>query len=367
MYKSKFNQLYNQIITQMAKLTTNTNKKLLEYKKIETEYNNKLNEYNNLINKANQEGIKIVTAHPNLAKKVEKIKANPKNAFNAPYSLKLSNNQAEAFGWSLYRSYELSKVINRLKTKLDTLKMELGDLTEALATDITANLPEEFIKVLEELRQYIIHIYQNQKQAKVNKETIKAANPLKYEILQYIKNPEAYTRQHGDAASKNLECIIETTLNINELTDAELIPLFKQCKLQYIKKLYKQAQLKPSEIDYVNKSADDYINRLIHNATASLNAANNINPEAQGNNTFEQIKAQFLDKLSEYCTNIISAENVYLGQDGSINGIVNAENGRFYIRTIEAGGYNIQKLHFRVIVTPLNDKNYQKIKANGYF
>jgi len=37
--------------------------------------------------------------------------------------------------------------------------MELGDLTEALATDITANLPEEFIKVLEELRQYIIHIY----------------------------------------------------------------------------------------------------------------------------------------------------------------------------------------------------------------
>lgn len=47
---------------------------------------------------------------------------------------------------------------------------------------------------------------------------------------------------------------------------------------------------------------------------------------------------------------IIDARALYVGYDGSLNGLVIGENGKAVITTISAGGYNIQSFHYRVLV-----------------
>lgn len=46
-------------------------------------------------------------------------------------------------------------------------------------------------------------------------------------------------------------------------------------------------------------------------------------------------------------------ENQGYGPDGRINGIISGPRGRFSIKSIFAGGYNIQCLHVRVLVHKL--------------
>jgi hypothetical protein len=47
---------------------------------------------------------------------------------------------------------------------------------------------------------------------------------------------------------------------------------------------------------------------------------------------------------------IIDALNLTLGNDNSLNGYIKCENKDVKVETIFAGGYNIQCLHYRVIV-----------------
>lgn len=50
---------------------------------------------------------------------------------------------------------------------------------------------------------------------------------------------------------------------------------------------------------------------------------------------------------------ITDATGLKTGNNGSINGIVIGEEGKAEVETILAGGYNIQVLHYRVLVKPL--------------
>lgn len=52
---------------------------------------------------------------------------------------------------------------------------------------------------------------------------------------------------------------------------------------------------------------------------------------------------------------ITDAKGLTLGNNGSINGVVVGEEGKANVRTIFAGGYNIQCLHYRVLVTPIKE------------
>lgn len=60
------------------------------------------------------------------------------------------------------------------------------------------------------------------------------------------------------------------------------------------------------------------------------------------------------DDLYTRCEKVVGkiteASSLYIGNNGSINGYVFGENGKAEVETIYAGGYNIQCLHYRVLV-----------------
>ena len=51
---------------------------------------------------------------------------------------------------------------------------------------------------------------------------------------------------------------------------------------------------------------------------------------------------------------IVKALSLNVGVDGELNGIIQGETGTCKIQTIYAGGYNVQCLHYRVLIHKVN-------------
>lgn len=63
----------------------------------------------------------------------------------------------------------------------------------------------------------------------------------------------------------------------------------------------------------------------------------------------EKKKVQFIARI-EKKSGEIKDVNLTIGTDGSINGLVKGEKATVDVYSIVAGGYNIQKAHYRVLV-----------------
>ena len=55
-------------------------------------------------------------------------------------------------------------------------------------------------------------------------------------------------------------------------------------------------------------------------------------------------------RVKNKCGTITDASGLYIGENGTINGQIIGDKGNATVETIYAGGYNIQCLHFRVLV-----------------
>ena len=67
-------------------------------------------------------------------------------------------------------------------------------------------------------------------------------------------------------------------------------------------------------------------------------------------------------RVSKICGKITNADELLVGTRGDINGIIEGENGKAEVRTIEAGGYNIQCFHFRVLVNKVQKEFKKNLK-----
>lgn len=80
----------------------------------------------------------------------------------------------------------------------------------------------------------------------------------------------------------------------------------------------------PSEVE-------DYVNKIV-------------------NNEAERKLVKFMLAIEKKAGKVICGKRLYIAPDHSINGIAICENKTVNVYSILAGGYNIQKLHFRVLV-----------------
>ena len=62
---------------------------------------------------------------------------------------------------------------------------------------------------------------------------------------------------------------------------------------------------------------------------------------------------ELVDKVTKHVGEIEDVSDLHIGYDGRINGVVIGSEGNAKIETITAGGYNIQILHYRVLVHPI--------------
>lgn len=64
----------------------------------------------------------------------------------------------------------------------------------------------------------------------------------------------------------------------------------------------------------------------------------------------EKKAKDFIKKVERKAGKILDMSDLTIGKDGSLNGRVIGESNKVEVETIMAGGYNIQILHYRVLV-----------------
>lgn len=68
------------------------------------------------------------------------------------------------------------------------------------------------------------------------------------------------------------------------------------------------------------------------------------------NREVEAKKKTLINRIEKRAGKILDASSLYIGINGEINGSIKGDKTTVQVQTIYAGGYNIQCLHYRVLV-----------------
>ena len=117
-------------------------------------------------------------------------------------------------------------------------------------------------------------------------------------------------------------------------------------------------ELKDRKVDYTSRNI--YIKTHFNNVTVELSQLG-----SEMNDKLESLlcsevnkkRADFYARCYKVVGDITDASSLHVGKNGSINGTIVGKLGKAVVETIMAGGYNVQVLHYRVLVTPINKKS----------
>lgn len=116
-----------------------------------------------------------------------------------------------------------------------------------------------------------------------------------------------------------------------------------------------EAEKKERKVDYQYK--DNQLKKLFTQDCLKLASYSCDEFEVQLNKMLDDEvnfkRADLYHRCSAVVGVITDATGLKTGSNGSINGVVIGENSKAKVETILAGGYNIQILHYRVLVKPL--------------
>jgi len=113
--------------------------------------------------------------------------------------------------------------------------------------------------------------------------------------------------------------------------------------------------MEDKSLSYEDKK--EYIRLHVSNDVLSLKDYSPENRKKALNKMLENEVIRKRIDLYKRCSAVVGvitdASRLYNGNNLSINGVVIGENCSANVRTIEAGGYNIQVLHYRVLVNKI--------------
>ena len=270
-----------------------------------------------------------------VGKKLTKIKGNPKTADNKCYSVYPWDNPLHEVSWRFGQSYtrgyfELPRELDKINQKIEETEHIIEDVKSGLTKhfDLRDHLPEQFNEALEIVKQQINDWFKADQ-----KNNIEHLNQLKQNLIYNALVAEKYIKQTIER---------KTGEPVEKLSDDQLTEKYKGLRIN----------MYSDPVDVLITKQGQYYEKKLNNKIAF---EQNRNLEQEADQYFEYVKANFIDQIACYCWEIVSVEDVTIGDDGSINGTIHATNGDFYIKTIGAGGYNIQKFHYRVIMRKINN------------
>ena len=124
-------------------------------------------------------------------------------------------------------------------------------------------------------------------------------------------------------------------------------------------------ELKDRKVDYTSRNM--YIKTHFNSITVELSQLGsemNDKLESLLSSEVNKKRADFYARCYKVVGDITDASSLHVGKNGSINGTIVGKLGKAVVETIMAGGYNVQVLHYRVLVTPVNKKS-TKSKGNS--
>lgn len=308
-----------------------------ELNKRMAKYQDDLNDLNTRIAKSIEEceqlEKKLVELDPAIAKKLEKAKGNPKSIDNKTYGWYDCLDEKHTIAWDFglgfkYAYFEGPREIAKINQKIDELKVEVSRIEARLSKhfNLRDNLPAEFKEALQVVKNQIRKCFEYDQNSKIKQYEECLKYPMFYSLIKY-EYLLKYLEKHGKLEKKSDEEIIE----------------------QY-GKYYVSGYSYPT----VEKTLIERRDHFIKTTQAKITHEKNRNIDQETEMYYKEVECQFIDQIAVYCEDILSVENCELGQDGSINGTIHSSNGDWYIKTIGAGGYNIQRFHYRVIMRKLN-------------
>lgn len=220
---------------------------------------------------------------------------------------------------------KIERSIARLEVKdpYDDLKRRRRDLEEAQKT---------------------LKNYQEQLAIEINKENAPKIEVLVNFLNQWKEKANAFYHKEAQALYKAYE---------EHKTNNERIETEYRAK-GYSTEAYKEYREKNSEEYRRYNEVEKVFSPLIRRIRTYKDTY--LNEEELEKELNREVKRKYEDlvyRISYVVGEILDCSNLYIGSNGSINGIVIGTNAKARVETITAGGYNIQCLHYRVLVNKI--------------
>lgn len=282
----------------------------------------------------------ITDEHPELEKKIAKIKKYPNTAREkvsqlAPEYDNFHQKCRNFLDKFYYVAYESDRELKKIQGKIDDYNRQKADIESKLAVhfQLRDNLPEQFTEALEIVRKRIFEWFESSRDAKIELFTKYQKTPI-YSAFCCKYNDSKYFLEYCQKSGWKFSFVAAAS-------DEDIIKSLKEVGIE---KYYGES---------IEKRVENYSKYFVIYCQKVIQAERNRNIQKEADTYFEVEKCRFIDEIVQNCAEVKSVEDIKIGLDGSINGIIHASNGTFNLRSIGAGGYNIQCFHYRVIITKI--------------
>lgn len=138
----------------------------------------------------------------------------------------------------------------------------------------------------------------------------------------------------------------------------EYLNEWKKSAQEYYEAQYKEMseqldQLKKTDWEGRNKLRNKYGKFVFEASYYKSNVSGYFEKEI--NQEAEAKYYNIVTKVTKICGEITNANYLHIAKNGEINGYIEGTEANAYVETITAGGYNVQRFHFRTLV-----KKYEK-------
>lgn len=211
---------------------------------------------------------------------------------------------------------------------------------------------------LDDLNKRLKSLYEKKQKEDLKNNTTPQIPVIEEFLENWKKSAREYYLQQVEALEK-FEA--EYTNNLDEVMKDLETKYGKTAVLKMSVEVKKE--LKDRKVDYTSRNM--YIKTHFNSVTVELSQLGsemNDKLESLLSSEVNKKRADFYARCYKVVGDITDASSLHVGRNGSINGTIVGKLGKAVVETIMAGGYNVQVLHYRVLVTPINKKSS---KING--